>query len=112
MSLHCTHDHNDKSQTANNQSVRYELYQSDIREKRLDVLGQRNNSLMSDDQRFHDAVTRTSLDAFSGDFTQFFSHYINLSTHVKNLNITKCSQFILTFNENKHFHFVYLMYRL
>lgn len=83
--LYCTHDHDEKSQATDNQSIRHELYQRDVREEGLDVLGERDDPLMLDNQCFHDAFGDASLDV--RNFTEFLSHYIDLSTRVKNLHV-------------------------
>jgi len=43
---------------------------------------------MSNNQHFQDVVIHTSLDVLLLNFTQFLPHNVNLSAHMKNLNIT------------------------
>jgi len=80
-----TYDHDEKTQATDDQSVRHNLYQRDIREKGLDIFREVDNFLMTYNHRFHDVLDHATLNVAPCDFYKFLPHYVNLSTYMENL---------------------------
>lgn len=76
MIFQLTHDHDEECRETVDTDAQYEMYQRDIRKEGLDIFGERDDSLMSNDHGSYDIFRHISL---VRDLTHFSLQYVNLS---------------------------------
>lgn len=80
-----THNHDQETDTADDQGIPDELQQRDVREEILDIVRQVDDSLMPTNQKLDGTQRWLGRARIRGNFQQPLPYDIDLATHVQHL---------------------------